>query len=64
MPCATRLMHSFDTAASLGWCCVAGSKVAITSVLHMTWEMAAIIIGYGLWQCWAIHMPGNKDKTR
>ena len=30
----------------------AGSKVSLSSIVHMTWEMAAILIGYswlGLW---------------
>ncbi|EIE18009.1 hypothetical protein COCSUDRAFT_21059 [Coccomyxa subellipsoidea C-169] len=37
---------------SVNWTEIPGSKVSISSIVHMTWEMAAILIGYswlGLW---------------
>lgn len=37
--------------------CCAGSKVSMTSIIHMTWEMAAILIGYQWLKIWHIHTP-------
>ena len=56
-PCATFLCMYLIRRQLPHWvvCCTAGSKVSITSILHMTWEMAAIVIGYSWWQCWAVH---------
>ncbi|KAK9902701.1 hypothetical protein WJX75_003242 [Coccomyxa subellipsoidea] len=37
---------------SVNWTEIPGSKVSMTSIVHMMWEMAAILIGYswlGLW---------------
>ncbi len=44
------LQYKTKITSICSWC--AGSKVSISSIVHMTWEMAAILIGYswlGLW---------------
>ncbi|BDA51359.1 Dolichyl-phosphate beta-glucosyltransferase [Coccomyxa sp. Obi] len=40
---------------SVNWTEIPGSKVSVTSIVHMTWEMAAILIGYSWLQLWHIN---------
>ena len=35
--------------------CHAGSKIRSTSILHMAWELLALLIGYKLLHIWRIH---------
>ena len=40
----------------------AGSKVAVTSIIHMIWEMAAILIAYKLLRIWKVRSPAELNK--
>ena len=35
--------------------CHAGSKIRSTSILHMAWELLALLVGYKLLHIWNIH---------
>ena len=41
---------------------LAGSKVAVTSIIHMIWEMAAILIAYKLLGIWTVRSPAEIYK--
>lgn len=42
----------------IDWTEVPGSKLKITSIVHMAWELLALLIGYR-WLClWHVHEPG------
>ena len=41
---------------------LAGSKVSVTSIIHMTWEMAAILIAYKWLKLWDIRSLAELNK--
>ena len=41
---------------------LAGSKVAVTSIIHMIWELAAILIAYKLLGIWTVRSPAELYK--
>ena len=47
---------------SLSFDMLTGSKVSLTSVLHMTWEMTAILIAYRWLKLWKIRSLAEVNK--
>ncbi|CAK0784015.1 hypothetical protein CVIRNUC_007218 [Coccomyxa viridis] len=47
---------------SVTWMEIPGSKVAVTSIIHMIWEMAAILIAYKLLGIWTVRFPAEVNK--
>ena len=45
-----------------GWLLLAGSKVTMTSIVHMTWEMLAIMLAYQWTNLWRIRGPAEVGK--
>lgn len=41
------------------WTEIPGSKIKATSIVHMAWELLAILIGYKWSNLWSVHVPGN-----
>lgn len=41
---------------------LAGSKVSLTSIIHMTWELAAILIAYRWLKIWNIRSLAEINK--
>jgi hypothetical protein len=47
--------HSFLTSVSS-----AGSKIRFTSILHMSWELLATLLGYVVTKSWCIRLQEKK----
>ena len=37
----------------------AGSKIRVTSMLHMAWELLSILSGYTVFRLWAVRTPAE-----
>ncbi|KAK9844586.1 hypothetical protein WJX74_004354 [Apatococcus lobatus] len=43
----------------VNWTEIPGSKIKVTSIIHMAWELAAILIGYSWLGLWRIHLEAG-----
>ena len=48
------VLYSAGAERCLNCKCSTGSKVSVTSILHMTWEMAAIVVAYRWLRLWSV----------
>ena len=42
---------------------VAGSKIKVSSMIHMSWELAAIELGYAITRIWTVQSEDYLQKS-